>query len=391
MVHRESASRAIVSTSTRLYLDWNATTPPADEVVAAMASALAGAWGNPASVHADGRRARALVEDAREEVALLLERDARDVVFTSGGTEANNLALELAAAGGGALVVGRVEHPSVVRPAERLAEQGVEVLWVEPEPSGRLAPERFAEVMARARGPVRGVTLQAVNHETGVVQPVAEVAELARRVGAWLHCDAVQAAGKLGPEAWRGADLVSLAAHKIRGPKGIGALATRPGLRLAPVLRGGSQERGLRPGTVDPVAAAGLGAAAARARSGPARWATVARTREELEEVLLRVCPGAVIHGHGARRVPHVVNASLRGWSGPEVVAALDLEGIAVSSGSACSAGTAEPSPVIAAAAGLTDARAAVRFSLGEDADLSVIARIEDALRRVLARPSRAP
>lgn len=381
----------VVSTSPRLYLDWNATTPPADEVVAAMAAAIATSWGNPSSVHGDGRRARALVEDAREEVALLLERDARDVVFTSGGTEANNLALELVATAGGSLVVGRIEHPSVVRPAERLAERGIDVVWVEPDASGLLPPAAFEQAIATARSPVRLVSLQAVNHETGVIQPVDAVAEIARRTGAWLHCDAVQAAGKLGPDAWRGADLVSIAAHKIRGPKGIGALVSRPGLRIGPVLRGGSQERGLRPGTLDPVAAAGFGAAAARARTAPPRWRAVAPVRDALEAVILGLCPAAVIHGRAAGRVAHVVNASLRGWSGPEIVAALDLEGIAVSSGSACSAGTAEPSPVIAALAGAGDAASAVRFSLGEDADLAVIARVEGALRRVLGRPSRDP
>ncbi len=373
----------------RLYLDWNATTPPAEEVVAAMERALRDGWGNPSSVHADGRRAREYVEDAREAVAALLDRDPRDVVLTAGGTEANNLALELAlAASPGALVVATIEHPSVLRPAERLAARGVEVVWVPPSRSGRIEVAAVEEAVARAAAPVRMVSLQAVNHETGVIQPVAEVAGVAHAAGALMHCDAVQAAGKLGADAWSGADLVSLAAHKIRGPKGIGALACRPGVRLLPVLRGGAQERGLRPGTLDGIAAAGLAAAATRALGGPARWAPLRSLRDRLEALLLALVPGALVLGGDAPRVPHVANVSFPGWSGAELVAALDLEGISVSSGSACSAGTAEPSPVVTAIAGKLVAAGAVRMSLGEGHGESANSRVEAALGRILGRGS---
>lgn len=388
-----------------IYLDWNATTPPHPEVLAAMREAAEAAWANPASVHGPGRRARAWVERAREAVGALLGFDPRDVTLTSGGTEANNLALAHAfpldrSAGtgvgagpeaSGSLVVARVEHPSVVRAAEALAGRGVTVAWVQPEPSGRVAPEAVAAAMDEAArvAPVRLVVLQAVNHETGVIQPVAEVAALAHARGARLHVDAVQAAGKLPPEAWAGADLVAVAGHKIRGPKGIGALAVRPGVRLRPILLGGAQERGLRPGTQDPVAAAGLALAAERAQGTPARYAGVAALRDHLEEALRRAGEEAgappTRNGEGAR-APHVSNLSWPGWRGDELCAALDLEGVAVSSGSACSAGTAEPSPVLQAMVGPERAASAVRVSLGEETSAEEVAEAARRWARVLVR-----
>jgi cysteine desulfurase len=252
-------------------------------------------------------------------------------------------------------------------------------------------PAAVAEACERAasQAPVRLVALQAVNHETGVIQPVAEVAVIAHARGARLHVDAVQAAGRLDPAAWEGADLVAVAAHKIRGPKGVGAIATRPGVRLLPVLVGGAQERGLRPGTQDPAACAGFAAAAERARETPARYAAVAALRDRLEAGLsaLGARFGQAPQRNGeAPRVPHVINLSWPGWRGDELCAALDLEGVAVSSGSACSAGTAEPSPVLAAMLGEARARGAVRVSLGEE---TTGADVDEALarwERVLAR-----
>jgi cysteine desulfurase len=378
-----------------IYLDWNATTPPHAEVLAAMREAAEVAWANPASVHGPGRRARALIERAREAVAALVGLDPRDVTLTSGGTEANHLALvhpfDLAAPSSGALVVSRIEHPSVTRAAEALAARGVHVAWVGPEPSGRVAPDAIAAAMDEAArvAPVRLVALQAVNHETGVLQPIAEVAALARARGARLHVDAVQAAGRLPPEAWAGADLVAIAAHKIRGPKGIGALATRPGVRLRPIFAGGSQERGLRPGTQDPVAAAGFAAAAERARGAAPAYAALAALRDRLEAALLLAGRAAgalpLRNGEGAR-APHVANLSWPGWRGDELCAALDLEGVAVSSGSACSAGTAEPSPVVTAMLGPERASSAVRVSLGEETSPDDVAEAVRRWSRVLSR-----
>jgi cysteine desulfurase len=382
-----------------VYLDWNATTPPHPDVLAAMRDAAATAWANPASVHGPGRRARALVEAAREAVAALVGSSERDVTLTSGGTEANNLALAAPFAddpAGGALVVSALEHPSIARAAEALAARGVAVEIAAPSREGAVEPAAIADAIERAerRGRLRLVALQAVSHETGVVQPVGAAAELAHARGALVLVDAVQAAGKLAPDAWAGADLVTIAAHKIRGPKGIGALATRPRVRLAPLLRGGAQEKGLRPGTQDPVAAAGLAVAAERARATPASYASLSTLRDNLEDGLARLGErhGAPPLRNGtAPRAPHVTNLSFPGWLGPELCAALDLEGVAVSSGSACSAGTAEPSPVILAMVGEARARSAVRVSLGDETSSEAIEAALCAWDRVLERGRAAP
>lgn len=405
-----------------IYLDWNATTPPHPEVLEAMREASSAAWANPASVHAFGRQARAWVERAREAVADLTGFDARDVVLTSGGTEANNLALLVAegpapaarapaasrgrprredqarsvpsaaaAPGAVGIVVSRIEHPSIVRMAEALEGRGVRVTWVDPSPDGVILPEALEEAIDRAarEAVIRLVVLQAVNHETGVLQPIAEAAALTHARGALLHVDAVQAAGRLSPEVWAGADLVSIAAHKMRGPKGIGALATRPGVRLRALLMGGQQEKGLRPGTQDAGLSAGFAIAAERAKSGPARYAAVELLRDRLEADLLRAGDDAgvsALRNGTARRAPHVTNLSWLGWRGDELCAALDLEGVAVSSGSACSAGTAEPSPVLRAMLGEARASSAVRVSLGEETSLAEVVEAVRRWRRVLGR-----
>jgi cysteine desulfurase len=373
---------------TPVYLDWNATTPPLPEVVDAMAAAAREAWGNPSSVHTTGRKARACVEDAREAVARLAGCDPRDVVFTSGGTEANNLAIRSAftqAGGLGALLVtSRLEHPSVTRVAEALEREGrARVRWVRVHPTGTLDLEDLERALSE--GDVRLVAVQAVNSETGVVQPVAEVVAAAGRAGVRVHVDAVQAFGRSDDVA-AGADTRALAAHKIRGPKSIGALIARPSLALAPVLLGGSQERGLRPGTIDAVAAAGLAAAARHALGSVAGWQRLGPLRDKLEAALLRLAPGARANGADAPRMPHVANVAFPGWQGPELVAALDLEGVAVSAGSACSAGTAEPSAVLLAMGDAAAAASSVRFSLGEDTSPGDVDAAIAAASRVFAR-----
>jgi len=397
----------------RVYLDWNATTPPLDEVVEAMARAAHDAWANPASVHEDGRRARAHVEAARARVADLAGADPRDVILTAGGTEANNLAVRSflappAAAGearrgeageaeerggrpaaarsagrGGALITSRLEHPSVTRVAEAHARAGGAVRWLAIDPRGAIDPDDLARALGE--GDAALVALQAVNHETGVVQPIAEAIALASARGVPVHVDAVQAFGRVAVAALEGAATRSLAGHKIRGPKGIGALITRPRVAVEPILVGGAQERGVRPGTVDAVAAAGLAVAAAHARAGPARYARIAELRDRLEAALLAMDPGARVNGGGAR-APHVTNVSFSRWAGAELVAALDLEGVSASSGSACSAGTVDPSPVIAAMHGEARARSAVRLSLGESTGEDDVALALAAFGRVLSR-----
>jgi len=383
----------------RVYLDWNSTTPPFAEVLDTMRDVGARTWGNPSSIHGDGRAARAVVEDARAAVAELCAADARDVVLTGGGTEANNIAVRSAVGGDGKpwILTSRLEHPSVARVAEALEQEGrARVRWLRVEPSGVVdladLERAIAETLTRGE-PIALVTVQAVNHETGVIQPVREAVAIAHAAGARVHVDAVQAWGKIDTSALALADSASLAAHKLRGPKGVGALVARAGLRLTPVLLGGAQEKGLRPGTIDPVLAAGLGVAAKHACGGSVRYAAIAPRRDALEHALVAMLSGEVsarVAGDPLRRAPHVSILVWPGWSGAELVAALDLEGVSVSSGAACSAGTVEPSPVLAAMLGDRDAASGIRCSLGETTGDDDITRALEAFRRVTLRARRA-
>lgn len=365
-----------------VYLDHNATTPICDDAVGAMARARLDGWGNPSSVHGVGRAARRYLDDARAAVAALAGVSDRDVVLTSGGTEANNLALRRLAPGR-TLVTSVLEHPSVVATARAMQAEGVRVEWLEVPPDGRLVVDDVRAALLRAGGaPLLAV--HAVHHETGVLQPVTALLDVAREVGAEVHLDAVQCAGRVDPALWRGADTVALASHKLRGPKGIGALAYRPARGPHPILRGGPQERGLRPGTQDAVAAAGFGAAALRAlEGGPARYLALAPLRDEAEALALAL---------GARRTslapraPHVAHLRVDALPADALVAALDLEGVCVSSGSACAAGTAEPSAAIAAMQGADAASHALRVSLGETTSAADVERFAAALARVLSR-----
>ncbi len=366
----------------QLYLDWNATTPPAPSVLEAMDAARPLAWANPSSVHSAGRAARRLVEDTRERLAVLLELHPRDIVLTGGGTEANNLALAHAPG----LALSRLEHPSVVRVAEQLADAGRPVAWLPVSPSGQIEVDGVRE---RCQHLPAGSWLAAmlVNHETGVVQPLEALARVAQGLGLKLHCDAVQALGKVDLAPLIHADSISVAAHKLRGPKGVGALCLRANAEGVvpvprPVLRGGSQERGFRPGTQDAVAIAGFGAALERLSKHQEGLEGVRELRDGLERALTA---RAQVSGAGAPRAPHVSNLRFAGWRGDELVAALDLEGICVSAGSACSAGTLEPSPVLAAMLGPEAASSGVRFSLGEDTQAADIERVIQVLGRLVS------
>jgi cysteine desulfurase len=334
----------------RLYFDWNSTTPPLKEAIAAMNAAYESAWGNPSSVHAEGRAARSRLEEARVAIAELVSASPADVVLTSGGTEASNIAIRSPYVSDekGAILLAPIEHASIMAVVTRLGELGVEVRRARVLRNGIIDLDDFGKQLGK--GSVRMVAVQAVNGEIGVIQPLAEIAELAHQHGAVVHVDAIQGIGRIDPPrgGWLAhADTIAVASHKIRGPKGIGALATRAGHPLRPVLRGGSQERGLRPGTQDAALASGFGVAARHARSSVAEYAKVGHVRDRLEAGLKEL--GAAINGEGAPRVPHVVHASFREWSSAELVAALDLEGLAASGGAACHAGVPEPSATMVA------------------------------------------
>lgn len=373
-----------------IYLDWNATTPPLPEVITAMSDALREAWGNPSSTHGHGAAARRHVEAARHAVAELGGVDPRDVLLVSGGTEANNLALRshVRRTKDAVLITSELEHPSVAKTAAALAAEGAcRVVWLRAETNGQIALPDL-EAALRAVGPEALVAVQAVNHETGVVQPLGEVFRLARAREARVHVDAVQAFGRTR-DVWLEADTRALAGHKLRGPKGIGALLLRPGGTVVPSVYGGAQERGLRAGTVDPAACAGLAVAARHALGAPERYALLAPLRDRLQDALVQLAPGSCVAGLEAPRATHVVNWVVPGVVGPELVAALSLEGLSVSAGSACSAGTVEPSPVLTAMFGPALGRAGVRFSLGEgstehdvDAALAIVARVAPAFLR---------
>lgn len=379
------------------YLDWNATSPRHPDVARAMEEAEAHAWANPSSTHQAGRRARSSMEDTRELLGRVLLVSPRDVVFTGGGTEANHLALH----GARWLVTSRTEHPSITAEAERLLEQGAQVDFVEVEPSGRIAPESLARALDRVLGemPSRAldgaeggltndntplVALSAVNHETGILQPISELARVVHERGARLHLDAVQLLGR-GPLAHiEGFDSVAVASHKIRGPKGVGALAFACGWTPLPVSRGGAQERGLRPGTVDATALVGFGVALSRLDASLSGYESAGRLGRALIETLENRGRARIsFHGGEGPRLDHVVNFRVAGWKGDELVAALDLEGVCVSSGSACSAGTAEPSAVIQAMLGREAARGAVRVSFGEGSTAQDLEHLLGALERL--------
>lgn len=352
--------------ATRIYLDWNATTPLRREAKAAMAQA----WeigGNPSSVHAEGREARRLVEGARAAVAAAVGAEAANVIFTSGGTEANSLALTPGLRRGKGPAVQRlltsaIEHASVLS-GGRFASDAVGRIGVTRE--GIVDLDRLRMLLD---APPALVSIMLANNETGAIQPVAEAARLVHEAGGLLHIDAVQALGKTHFDvASTGADLISLSAHKIGGPKGVGALVLADGVGgLAPLLRGGGQEKGRRAGTEDVAGIAGFGAAAKAAlacRESDAR--RVEGLRDRLETGLAQT-PGAVVFAQRAERLPNTILFAIPGLRAETAVIGFDLAGIAVSSGSACSSGKVQPSHVVEAMGyGADLAQGAVRLSLG--------------------------
>lgn len=350
----------------RVYLDHNATSPPRPEAKAALRAAEGAA--NASSLHEEGRRARALVEEARDRVAALLRVPARDLVFTSGGTEAIAAAVrgacDAAPAGRRALVMADVEHSSVLHAAEAAARAGFVVRRVGVDPEGLVDPERFL----REVGPDTALAiLQAANPETGVLQPVDAVAADCRERGVPLLVDAVQALGKGPvPEGGFRGDLVAVSAHKIGGPQGVGALVVTDGTPMSALVPG-LQERRRRGGT-EPVAAISAFGAAAEAVAGKSagEGERYVRLRALLEEALTSGEVGATIHGGGAGRLPNTVLFSVAGLPGELLAIAADLAGFAVSTGSACASGAVEPSHVLLAMGlGETEARGAVRVSFG--------------------------
>ena len=378
----------------RSYFDWNATAPLRAEARAAFAEALL-VPGNPSSVHAEGRAARRLVETAREEVAALVGARPGDVFFTSSGTEANMLALTPAIEVAGdkqprtKLLLSAIEHVSV-RAGGRFARDAVEDVPVDTQ--GRLELAALGAAVAKSPRPL--VSLMLANNETGVIQPVAEAAAMVHAAGGLLHVDAVQAAGRIDCDiAALGADLMTLSAHKIGGPKGVGALVrANDDIHLSdPLIRGGGQERGLRAGTENVAGIAAFGAAAAVARRQRAAEAThMLVLRELLETGLRAIAPGTIIFGANAERLPNTTLFTVPGLKAETAVIGFDLEGVAVSSGAACSSGKVQPSHVLAAMGVLPPlTRGAVRVSLGWNTTTADIESFLNAWRKLASALSK--
>jgi cysteine desulfurase len=350
----------------RVYLDNNATTPVLPGVLEAMQPYFAERFGNASSIHHHGQETRAAVERARASVAALLGCRASEVVFTSGGTEGDNLAIFGLARSGDHVITSTIEHHAVLNSCKHLAAQGGEVTYIPVDGRGLVDP---ADVKRAIRPNTKLITIMFANNETGVVQPVAQIGKIAAEADIYFHTDAVQAAGKIPIDVNEiGCDLLTISGHKIHGPQGVGALYVRKGTRLEPMLHGGSHERSRRAGTENVPGIVGLGKAAEIARAAFERSddKKMAAMRDQLEIALHRI-EATGTNGEAAPRVPNTANIYFDYIEGEALVIALDLKGLAVSTGAACSSGAIEPSHVLTAMGLRSDrARASIRFSLGK-------------------------
>lgn len=354
----------------RIYLDHNATTPVDPEVLDVVVRVLRDEFGNASSVHHFGQRAKAVLDDARSQVAALLGGEPSEIVFTSGGTEADNFALRgvaeaLEPTGRKHLIATTIEHEAVLVTLKALARRGWTITLLPVDTSGIVSPDALRQAITRETALV---SVMHANNEIGTIQPITELAEIAHAHGAVVHTDAVQSAAKIPVDVRAlGVDLASISAHKFYGPKGAGALWIRRGTRVTSLLTGGKHERSRRAGTENVAGIAGLGAAAQRAATKlAAEGARLAALRDRLEAAVLTTIPGTAVNGVREARVPNTTNLSFEGIEAESLLIALDLEGIAVSTGSACSSGTLEPSHVLRAM-GLSAHRTqnSIRVSLG--------------------------
>jgi len=377
----------------RVYFDYNATTPLAPEVMDAVATATRDVFGNASSVHHFGQQAKAALDDARSAVAALIDADPSEVVFTSGGTESDNFAIRGATeaqepSGRRHLIASAIEHEAVLNTLKALGRRGWRTTLLPVEPSGIVSPDRLRDAID---GDTAVVSVMHANNEIGTIQPIAALAAIAHEHRALFHTDAVQSVGKIPVDVRAlGADLLSLSAHKFNGPKGVGVLWIKRGTRLLPTMTGGKHERNRRAGTENVPAVAGLGVAA-RLAAGKlsAEASRVSALRDRLEAGILASVSGTVVNGASDARVPNTTNISFDRVEAESLLIALDLAGVAVSTGSACSSGTLEPSHVLRAM-GLPAHRTqnSLRFSLGMfstegevDYTIAVLPRLVEKLR----------
>lgn len=385
----------------RIYLDHNATTPPSTAVADRMVATLREEFGNPSSIHHFGQRAKAVIDEARSEVAALIGADPGEVVFTGGGTEGDNLAIRgvaeaLEPTGRKHLIASAIEHEAVLNTLKALNRRGWTTTLLPVDESGIVSPDVLRSAMTDVTALV---SVMHANNEIGTIQPIAELAAIARERRAVFHTDAVQSVGKIPIDIKAlGVDLLSMSAHKFYGPKGVGALWIRRGVRLQTPLTGGKQERSRRAGTENVSGIAGMGVAAREARAKMVAEATrLAALRDRLEDGILRGVAGTAVNGVRSPRVPNTTNISFDRTEAESLLIALDLEGIAVSTGSACSSGTLEPSHVLKAM-GFSAHRTqnSIRFSLGSanteaeiDRVIAVLPGIVEKLRSLTRAPAR--
>ena len=371
-----------------IYLDHNATTPVDERVIEAMQPYLRGFYGNPSGLYRLGRLCRSAVDRAREQVAALVGAQAAEVIFTSGGTEANNLALKGMAMRlePGVILAGATEHPSVNQSLDCLTSRG----WkVETLPVDQDGVHAVKEIGPAGAGELRLGTLMLANNETGVIHELGHLAERLSAAGGFLHSDAVQAAGKIPVDFVRlGVHTLALSAHKIYGPKGVGALIAKRTVPIEPLLHGGGQELGRRAGTENVAGIVGFGKAAELARMELEQRRNHALDLRQRLERGLDSLPNLTVFARQAERLPNTIQFGMSGFDGEALVMALDRLGFAVSSGSACASGGNEPSPVLMAmGAGATVARSAVRVSFGQGNTATHVEQLLDALRGLLASP----
>ncbi len=385
---------------TRIYLDHNATTPPSPAIIEGMTATLYDVCGNPSSIHHFGQRAKAALDDARQAVAELIGAEPTEIIFVSGGTESDNLAIRgvadtVEATGRkGHLVASSIEHEAVLGTLRQLVRRGWQTTLLPVGESGIVEPDALAAAITEDTALV---SVMHANNEIGTIQQVAALAAVAHERGVLFHTDAVQSTGKIPVDVGAlGVDLLSLSAHKFYGPKGAGVLWARRGVRLAPQFTGGRHERGRRTGTENVSGIVGLGLAAAEARIKLSTEAErLSALRDRLEQGILAAVPGVAVNGRRDARVPNTTNISFDRIEAESLLIALDLEGIAVSTGSACSSGTLEPSHVLRAM-GLPAHRTqnSIRFSLGAvntEAEIDRVIAVLPALVEKLRSLTRAP
>jgi cysteine desulfurase len=385
----------------RVYLDSNATTPMRPEVAAAMIPVFSEDYGNPSSIHWYGQQAKSLLDDARQQVARLIHSEPSEIVFVSGGTEADNLAIrgiaESQKAKGKHIITSKIEHHAVMHTCKDLEKQGWEVTWLGVSREGLVDPE---EVRRAIRPETVLITIMHANNEIGSIQPIEEIGMIAEAADVYFHSDGVQSTGKIPVDVKKlKVDLYSISAHKIHGPKGVGALFIRKGTTVKPLMTGGGHERNRRSGTENVAGIVGFGVAAKLAREGlEAETTRMRELRDRLENGLVAKIPLIHVNAASAPRLPNTSNIMVDFAEGEGLVISLDLKGVAVSTGSACSSGSLEPSHVLTAIGKTPDeAHGSLRFSLNamntvEDVDyvLEILPGIVDRLRELSPHYKRA-